>query len=249
MANDEPPAWPAMATGTVLRDRYILGAPIGYGGTSVVYQAHDVRRAEVAGRERRSRHQAAATGVPRSAAMHRASQARISPDPVRGASGCRALPSISIAIVGTGSSPWSGSPVSRWAGACDTSAPAGLPTTECAAHRDAPVAKHSRTPTPTASRMGTSKPDNVFMTASGEVRMLDFGVAPDSVSRRCRRIAQSRTRSRRRRRVSMRVRKCCRGSRRTARRCFQHGLRDLRNAGRETSLWTARCGRGTRRRP
>ena len=70
--------------------------------------------------------------------------------------------------------------MSRWAGACDTSHPAGLPTTEALhiamacgealAHAHAHGVTH-----------GDVKPDNVFLTVSGEVRMLDFGVAPDSV--------------------------------------------------------------------
>ncbi len=169
----------AMTSGAVLRDRYILGPPLGCGGTSVVYRAHDLRRAEVAdegadvavkvlrpefrdrprciARLRREFHQMQSFAHPNVVRLYDL-------DCDRG----NWFIVMELLV---------GEPLGR---RLRHESPAGLPAREAlriaVACCDALACAHDHGVT-----HGDVKPDNVFVTTSGEVRMLDFGVAPESL--------------------------------------------------------------------
>lgn len=170
---------PAMTSGAVLRDRYVLGPPIGHGGTSVVYQAQDLRRAEGAGvsadvaikllrpefrdlpqcvaRLKREFQQTQNMAHPNVVRFHDLDCDRgnwfIAMELLVGESLGRCLRQVAPAGLGAAEA-------LRIASACG----------EALAHAEERGVTH-----------GDVKPDNVFVTASGDVRLLDFGVAPDSI--------------------------------------------------------------------
>lgn len=180
VANDETTdVATAITSGAVLRDRYILGPPLGYGGTSVIYRAHDLRRAEVAeegadvaikllrpefrdrprciARLRREFHQTQSVAHPNVVRFY-----DLDCD--------RGIWFIAMELL-------VGEPLGR---RVRHESPAGLPAGEALriaiACCDALACAHDH-----GVAHGDVKPDNVFVTASGEVRILDFGVAPESL--------------------------------------------------------------------
>jgi serine/threonine protein kinase len=180
VANDAIGGIAAMPTsGTVLRDRYILGPPLGYGGTSVVYRAHDLRRAEVANEgadvaikllrpEFRDRPRC----IARLRREFQQTQSVAHPNVVRFHDlDCeRGIWFIAMELL-----------VGESLGQrLRQESPAGLPAGEALriaiACCDALASAHDHSVT-----HGDIKPDNVFVTMSGEIRILDFGVAPESL--------------------------------------------------------------------
>jgi len=164
---------------SLLRERYMLEAPLGCGGTATVYRAVDQRRdfgaAEEGGRvaikllrpELRDRPQS----VARLQREFRQTQAVSHPNVVRfldldrdGDAWFIVMELLTGETLG---------PLLR------RGAPSGLPGAEAlrigCAVGDALVHAHSRGVT-----HGDVKPDNIFLTDAGEVRLFDFGVAPES---------------------------------------------------------------------
>lgn len=162
----------------VLRDRYVLETPLGAGGTAVVYRAVDLRRdaGGVDGRrvavkvlrpELRERPHAIARlqrEFRQSLAAAHAGVVRVFDlDCDRGA-WFIVMELLSGGTLG---------PALRRAG------PAGLPAQE--ALRIAGAVGEALSHAHAAGVVhGDVKPDNIFLTDSGELRLLDFGVAPDS---------------------------------------------------------------------
>lgn len=180
VANDETTdVATAIATGVVLRDRYVLGMPLGYGGTSVVYRARDLRRGEVAdesadvaikllraefrdrprciARLRREFQQTQSVAHPNVVRFHDLDCDRgnwfIAMELLVGESMGQRLRHAAPAGLAA-------SEALRIAAACG----------EALAHAHAHGVTH-----------GDVKPDNIFVTAEGEIRMLDFGVAAESL--------------------------------------------------------------------
>ena len=180
VANDETTdVTTAVSTGAVLRDRYVLGAPIGCGGTSVVYRARDLRRAEVADGSAdvaikllRPEFRDRPRCIARLRREFQQTQSLFHPNVVRFHDlDCdRGNWFIAMELL-------VGETVGR---RLRHVGPAGLPVAEAmtiaAACGDALAHAHAHGVT-----HGDVKPDNVFVTVSGEVRMLDFGVAAESL--------------------------------------------------------------------
>jgi hypothetical protein len=174
-----PPAPPAVPN--VLRERYLLETQIGNGGTALVYRAVDLRRdTGVAGGGRhvavkllrpelRDRPQS----IARLQREFRQTQAVAHPNVVR----CLDLDCDQGAwfIVMELLSGESLGPVLR------RLSPAGLPASEAMrialAVGDALTHAHAQ-----GIVHGDVKPDNIFLTGGGDVRLFDFGVAPESGS-------------------------------------------------------------------
>lgn len=179
-ANDETGgAAAAITTGAVLRDRYCLGPPLGYGGTSIVFRARDSRRAEAAdeGAEvaiklLRPELRDQPHCIARLKREFHQTQSIAHPNVVRFYDlDCdRGSWFIAMELL-------DGEALGR---RLRRESPAGLPAGEglriAAACGDALAFAHDHGVT-----HGDVKPDNVFITSSGDVRMLDFGVAPESV--------------------------------------------------------------------
>ena len=167
----------APAAGTVLRDRYVLETLLGSGGTAVVHRATDLRRDAAAG----GGHPVAVKllrpelrGEPRSIARlqreFRQTQTAAHPNVVRFYDlDCHHGSWFIIMELLTGKTL-----AARLRGA----APGGLPlhdaiavaadVADALAHAHALEVIH-----------GDVKPANIFMTDAGEIRLLDFGVAPE----------------------------------------------------------------------
>ena len=162
----------------VLRDRYRLEAQIGNGGAATVHRAVDLRRDPAAGEGRhvaikllRPELRDQPQAVARLQREFRQTQAVAHPNVVRfldldrdGDAWFIVMELLSGETLG---------PRLRRA------APAGLPVPDATrialAAGDALAHAHSRGVT-----HGDVKPDNIFVTGAGGVRLIDFGVAPDS---------------------------------------------------------------------
>jgi len=167
-----------IARGTMLRDRYILGQPLGYGGTSVVMRAQDLRRAgtadqgaDVAIKLLRPEFRDRPDCIARLRREFHQTQSVAHPNVVRFYDlDCdRETWFIAMELL-------VGETLGR---RLRRECPPGLPVEEAlrfaAACGDALAFAHDHGVT-----HGDVKPDNVFVTATGDVRMLDFGVAPDT---------------------------------------------------------------------
>jgi tRNA A-37 threonylcarbamoyl transferase component Bud32 len=166
------------APGNVLRERYILETPLGNGGTAMVFRAVDLRRdggapdgRHVAIKLLRPELRDRPASIARLQREFRQTQAAAHPNVVRfhdldcdRGTWFIVMELLSGETLG---------PRLRCA------APAGLPPADAlsvaAAVGDALIQAHLRGVT-----HGDVKPDNIFVTASGPVRLLDFGVAPET---------------------------------------------------------------------
>ena len=168
-----------MTSGMVLRDRYVLEQPLGYGGTSVVMRARDVRRAgstdqgaDVAIKLLRTEFRDRPQCISRLKREFQQTQSLAHPNVVRFYDlDCdRGNWFIAMELL-------AGEPLGR---RLRRAGPPGLPAEEAlriaAACGDALAYAHDHGVT-----HGDVKPDNVFVAATGEVRMLDFGVAPETM--------------------------------------------------------------------
>ena len=176
VANDDSAAIATVTTGgTVLRDRYVLEKPLGYGGTSVVMRARDLRRAEaseqgadVAIKLLRPEFSDRPQCIARLRREFQQTQCLTHPNVVHFYDlDCdRGNWFIAMELL-------VGEPLGR---CLRRAGPPGLPAVEAlriaAACGSALAYAHDHGVT-----HGDVKPDNVFITATGEVRMLDFGVA------------------------------------------------------------------------
>lgn len=177
-ATADVPAAPELATGeNILRDRYVLETQLGAGGTAVIHRAVDLRRDAnaVDGRrvaikvlrpELRDRPHA----VLRLQREFRQAQAAAHPGVVRVFDlDCDRGTWFIVMELLSGTT--LGSVLRR-------AAPAGLPADEAlrivGAAADALAHAHA-----VGVVHGDVKPDNLFLTDSGELRLLDFGVAPE----------------------------------------------------------------------
>ena len=180
---DEPAATDgATATGAnLLRGRYLLETQIGNGGTATVHRAVDLRRdagaADEGGGSRSSCCARSCASVRRASRACSASSARRRPSRIRTWCGSIDLDCDGDAwfiVMELLSGETLGPHLRRVA-------PAGLPVTEAlriaAAVGDALAHAHARGVT-----HGDVKPDNVFLTDAGDVRLFDFGVAPESAA-------------------------------------------------------------------
>ncbi len=180
VADAEAAGSAAVATNSaVLRDRYVLEQPLGYGGTSVVMRARDLRRADgadqspdVAIKLLRPEFRDKPQCIARLRREFHQTQSVAHPNVVRFYDlDCdHGAWFIAMELL-TGES----------LGRCLRRAcPAGLPAAEAlrisVACGDALAYAHDHGVT-----HGDVKPDNVFLTATDEVRVLDFGVVPDTV--------------------------------------------------------------------
>ena len=165
----------------VLRDRYVLETQIGSGGTATVWRAVDLRRdAAAADRPRvaikllRPELRSRATCIARLQREFRQTQTIVHPNVVR------------FFDIDCDRGTWfivmehlSGETLSAVLG---RGAPAGLPHRDAiriaSAIGNALAHAHARGVT-----HGDVKPANIFMTASGDLRLLDFGVAPEAAER------------------------------------------------------------------
>jgi serine/threonine protein kinase len=177
----DPAVRPAAAgEGSVLRDRYVLEQELGHGGTAMVYRAVDLRRdasapggRHVAVKLLRPELRDRPDCIARLQREFRLTQAVAHPNVVRFHDlDCdRGSWFIVMELL-----------IGETLGPClRRAAPLGLPKAEVmrisAAVGDALSFAHRHGVT-----HGDVKPDNVFITASGEVRLLDFGVAPEPPS-------------------------------------------------------------------
>lgn len=176
-APDAPRAGPP-AAGTVLRDRYVVETPLGAGGTATVYRATDLRRdgdaaegrhvaLKVLRPELRDRPQAIARLQREFRQLQAAAHAGVvrvfDLDCDRGAW---------FIVMELLSGESLGSALQR-------AAPSGLPAGE--ALRIAGAAGDALAHAHAAGVVhGDVKPDNIFLTDAGGLRLLDFGVAPGS---------------------------------------------------------------------
>ena len=126
-------------------------------------------------------------------------------------------------------------------------APSGLPLADAirigCAVGDALAHAHTRGVT-----HGDVKPDNIFLTDAGEVRLFDFGVAPESLAQTPEQAPACQ--SRRPRRAYMRARRCWRARPPEPRDdVFSLGLRHPRDGVGPAPVWAARrqIGPATRR--
>jgi len=179
VANDETAGDATVVTsGKMLRDRYILEQPLGYGGTSVVSRARDLRRAgvtdqaaDVAIKMLRPEFRDQPQCIARLRREFHQTQAVAHPNVVRFYDlDCdRGTWFIAMELL-------VGETLGR---RLRRVFPPGLPAGEAlriaVACGEALASAHDHGVT-----HGDVKPDNVFMTATGEIRMLDFGVAPDT---------------------------------------------------------------------
>ncbi len=170
---------PALITsGSVLRERYVIETQLGNGGTSTVFRAIDLRRDassadghRVAIKLLRPELRYRPQNIARLQREFRQTQAIAHPNVVRfhdldcdGASWFIVMELLTGETLG---------PCLRRA------SPQGLPETEAiriaVAVGEALVYAHALGIT-----HGDIKPDNIYLTTSGDVRLLDFGVAPES---------------------------------------------------------------------
>jgi serine/threonine protein kinase len=179
VVNGESAGSATVATsGAVLRDRYILEQPLGYGGTSVIMRARDLRRGDgadqgsgVAIKLLRPEFSDRPQCIARLRREFHQTQSVAHPNVVRFYDlDCdRGNWFIAMELL-------VGEPLGR---RLRHECPPGLPAPEAlriaVACGDALIYAHEHGVT-----HGDVKPDNVFVTSSGEVRMLDFGVAPDA---------------------------------------------------------------------
>ncbi len=178
VANDDTAGIATVITsGVMLRDRYILEQPLGYGGTSVVMRAQDLRRAgtadqgaDVAIKLLRPEFRDRPECIARLRREFHQTQSVAHPNVVRVYDlDCdRETWFIAMELL-----------VGETLGRRLRRTPPGLPVDEAlriaAACSDALAFAHDHGVT-----HGDVKPDNVFITATGDVRMLDFGVAPNA---------------------------------------------------------------------
>ena len=178
-ANDETGgAEAAIAAGAVLRDRYRLGPPLGLGGTSIVFRARDSRRseandegAEVAIKLLRPELRDQPHCIARLKREFHQTQSLAHPNVVRFYDlDCdRGSWFIAMELL-------DGEALGR---RLRRESPGGLPAGDAlriaAACGNALAFAHDH-----GVMHGDVKPDNVFITSSGDIRMLDFGVAPES---------------------------------------------------------------------
>jgi serine/threonine protein kinase len=176
--NGEVPAMAPAAGGNVLRDRYVLEAPLGSGGTATVFRAVDLRREATAPEGRRvavkllrPEFRDRPQNVARLQREFRQTLAVAHPNVVRFHDlDCdRGAWFIVMELL-------AGDTLGR---ALRRTGPAGLPQDDALrialALGEALAFAHARGVT-----HGDVKPANVFLTEAGEVRLLDFGVAPES---------------------------------------------------------------------
>lgn len=174
-------AQPELATGeNVLRDRYVLETTLGAGGTAVVYRAVDLRRDAGAVDGRR-----VAIKVLRPELRDRPHAVLRMQREFRQARAAAHAGVVRVFDLDCDRGAWfivmellSGETLGP---ALRRAAAAGLPAGEAlriaGAAGDALAHAHS-----VGVVHGDVKPDNIFLTDSGELRLLDFGVAPDPAS-------------------------------------------------------------------
>lgn len=167
---------PSPTVGSVLRDRYLLEAAIGGGGTAMVYRAVDRRRDDakadgprVAVKLLRPERRGDPRSIARLQREFRQTQSAAHPNVVRFLDlDCDQGTWFIVMELLSGES---------LAAALRRTAPAGLPRARAlavvAGVADALTHAHAR-----GVVHGDVKPANVFVTESGDARLLDFGVAP-----------------------------------------------------------------------
>lgn len=166
----------ALAAGHVLRDRYVLGDLIGGGGTAVVFRAVDLRRDATATGGRhvalkllRPEHRGEPRGIARLQREFRQTQSITHPNIVRFFDlDCDRGSWFIVMELLTGET---------LAARLRRAAPAGLPAADAlaiaVAVAEALAHAHRRDVV-----HGDVKPANIFLTDTGDVRLIDFGVAP-----------------------------------------------------------------------
>ncbi len=169
---------PIVSTGSVLRDRYVLEQKLGNGGTAMIFRAIDLRRdaaaadgQHVAIKLLRPELRGRAPSIARLQREFRQTQGLSHPNIVRFHDldcdhGSWFI--VMELLVGEALGP-----------SLRRASPNGLPNSEAihiaTAVGDALAFAHGH-----GVIHGDVKPDNIFLAASGEVRLLDFGVAPES---------------------------------------------------------------------